>query len=66
MVRGGRPRRGETREEALLRREEERALREEEAERIQKELRRRSLMEASSLHAMLSYRACGILFGMLL
>ena len=55
---------GLTREEARQRREEERASRIEEGKRIQREVKRRTMLEASSLEIMLSYRACGILFGM--
>jgi hypothetical protein len=55
---------GLTREEARQKREKERASRIEEWKRIQREVKRRTMMEAYSLEMMLSYRACGILFGM--
>ena len=55
---------GLTREEARQKSQEERASRIEEWKRIQREVKRRTMMEASNLQIMLSYRACGILFGM--
>ena len=64
MQRGRRVLMGLTREDARQKREEERASRIEEWKRIQREVKRRTMMEASNLQIMLSYRACGILFGM--